>query len=119
MQGIVREIEPVADPASRTYLVKIELPARSELRSGTYGEALVPSGTSEAIWIDTRGVVRQGQIEGVYVVERNNVATLRLLKLGAVSGSQVEVLSGLQNAETYVVAPGPELKDGVRVEVIP
>jgi RND family efflux transporter MFP subunit len=119
MQGVVREIEPVADPASRTYLVKLELAARSELRSGTYGEALVPAGSSDAIWIETRGVVRQGQIEGVYVVERNNVAMLRLLKLGALSGNQVEVLSGLENAETYVLEPGPELKDGVRVEVIP
>jgi multidrug efflux pump subunit AcrA (membrane-fusion protein) len=119
IQGIVREIEPVADPASRTYLVKVELPARSELHSGTYGEVLVPAGSSEAVWIETRSVVRQGQIEGVYVVERNNVATLRLLKLGALSGNQVEVLSGLQNAETYVLEPSPELKDGVRVEVIP
>jgi len=119
MQGIVREIEPVADPASRTYLVKVELPARPDLHSGTYGEVLLPAGSSEAIWIETRSVVRQGQIEGVYVVERNNVATLRLLKLGVLSGNQVEVLSGLQNAETYVSAPGPELKDGIRVEVIP
>jgi len=119
VQGVVREIEPVADPASRTTLVKLELPARSELRSGMYGEALVTGGSSETIWIENRGVVRQGQIEGVYVVERNNVANLRLVKLGAMSGNQVEVLSGLQNAESYVLAPGPELKDGVRVEVIP
>jgi RND family efflux transporter MFP subunit len=119
VQGVVREIEPVADPASRTFLVKIDLPARSGLRSGMYGEAMLPSGSSEAIWIDNHSVVRQGQIEGVYVVERNQVARLRLVKLGAVSGNQIEVLSGLQNAESYVVAPGPELKDGVRVEVIP
>jgi len=119
VQGVVREIEPVADPASRTYLVKLELPARSELRSGMYGEALVRGGSSETIWIENRGVVRQGQIEGVYVVERNNVAHLRLVKLGALSGHQVEVLSGLQNAESYVLAAGPELRDGIRVEVIP
>lgn len=119
VQGVVREIEPVADPASRTYLVKLDLPARSELRSGMYGEVLLPGGSSEAIWIENRGVVRQGQIEGVYVVERNHVANLRLVKLGAASGNQVEVLSGLQNGEIYVLAPGPELKDGSRVEVIP
>jgi RND family efflux transporter MFP subunit len=118
-QGVVREIEPVADAASRTYLVKLDLPVRSTLRSGMYGEALLPGGSSEAIWIENRGVVRQGQIEGVYVVERNTTASLRLLKLGGMSGNQVEVLSGLQNAETYVLAPGPELRDGARVEVIP
>ena len=118
MHGVVREIEPTADPASRTYLVKLDLPARSQLRSGMYGEALLAGGSSEAVWIENRSIVRQGQIEGVYVVERNAVARLRLVKLGAMSGNQVEVLSGLQNAETYVLAPGPELRDGVRVEVI-
>ena len=117
--GVVREIEASADPASRTYLVKVELPLRSLLRSGMYGEALLPGGPSDAIWIESRSIVRQGQIEGVYVVEGNNVARLRLLKLGSVSGNQVEVLSGLAHAESYVLAPVPELKDGVRVEVVP
>ena len=70
MQGVVREIEPAADPASRTYLVKLDLPARSELRSGMYGEALLAGGSSEAVWIESRSIVRQGQIEGVYVVEQ-------------------------------------------------
>ncbi|HEU0005097.1 MAG TPA: efflux RND transporter periplasmic adaptor subunit, partial [Terriglobia bacterium] len=103
--GVVREIEASADPASRTYLVKVELPLRSVLRSGMYGEALLPGGPSDAIWIESRSIVRQGQIEGVYVVEGSNVARLRLLKLGSVSGNQVEVLSGLTHAESYVLAP--------------
>ena len=117
--GVVREIEASADPASRTYLVKVELPLRSLLHSGMYGEALLAGGPSDAIWIESRSIVRQGQIEGVYVVEGGNVARLRLLKLGNVSGNQVEVLSGLRHAESYVLAPVPELKDGVRVEVVP
>jgi len=119
MPGMVREIEASADPASRTYLVKVELPLRSLLRSGMYGEALLQGGPSHAIWIESRSIVRQGQIEGVYVVEGGKVARLRLLKLGSVSGNQVEVLSGLTHAESYVLAPVPELKDGVRVEVVP
>ena len=119
LQGVVREIEAAADPASRTYLVKIELPARSQLRSGMYGEAFLAGGSSDAIWIENRSVVRHGQIEGVYVVEDNQRARLRLLKLGGMSANQREVLAGLQSAETYVLAPVPELKDGARVEVIP
>ena len=119
VQGVVREIEPVADPASRTYLVKLDLPARSELRSGMYGEALVAGGSAEALWIESRSIVRQGQIEGVYVVESGNVVRLRLVKLGSVAGNQVEVLSGLREAESYVLAPMSELKDGVPVEVVP
>ena len=119
MRGVVREIEASADPASRTYLVKVELPPGLRFRSGMYGEALLAGRPSDAIWIESRSIVRQGQIEGVYVVESGNVARLRLLKLGNISGNQVEVLSGLRSAESYVLAPVPELKDGVRVEVVP
>ena len=119
IQGVVREIEPSADPVSRTYLVKVELPLRSLLRSGMYGEVLLPGGPSDAIWIESRSIVRQGQIEGVYVVEGGNVARLRLLKLGSVGGNQVEVLSGLTHSESYVSVPVPGLKDGARVEVVP
>jgi RND family efflux transporter MFP subunit len=117
--GVVREIEASADPASRTYLVKVELPARARVRSGMYGEALLPGGPSDAIWIESRSILRQGQIEGVYMVEGGNIARLRLLKLGSVSGNQVEVLSGLTQAESYVLAPVSGLKDGARVEVVP
>jgi RND family efflux transporter MFP subunit len=117
--GVVREIEAAADPASRTYLVKVDLPPRLRLRSGMYGEAWLAGGPSDAFWIESRSIVRQGQIEGVYVVESGKVARLRLLKLGNISGNQVEVLSGLRSAESYVLAPVPELKDGVRVEVVP
>jgi RND family efflux transporter MFP subunit len=117
--GVVREIEASAEPASRTYLVKVELPPRLRLRSGMYGEAWLPGGPSAAVWIESRSIVRQGQIEGVYVVEGGSVARLRLLKLGSVSGNQIEVLSGLRHGESYVLALVPELKDGVRVEVVP
>jgi multidrug efflux pump subunit AcrA (membrane-fusion protein) len=119
LPGVVREIEPSADPASRTYLVRVELPARARVRSGMYGEALLAGGLSDALWVESRSIVRQGQIEGIYVVESGNVARLRLLKLGSVAGDQVEVLSGLREAESYVLAPLSELKDGVRVEVVP
>lgn len=119
MQGVVREIEATSDPASRTRLVKVELPARPKLRSGMYGEVSLAGDSSEGIWIERNGVVRRGQVEGVYVLERDNVARLRLLSLGRVSGNQIEVLSGLQSAETYVLAPASDLKDGSRVEIIP
>ena len=119
MRGLVREIEAAADPASRTYLVKVELPVSPQLRSGMYGEALLAGGSPEALWIEGRSVVRRGQIEAVYVVEQGNAARLRLLSLGKTSSNQVEVLAGLQSTEAYVLNPPPDLKDGSRVEVIP
>ncbi|MEW5974822.1 MAG: efflux RND transporter periplasmic adaptor subunit [Acidobacteriota bacterium] len=119
MEGTIREIEAAADPASRTYLVKIDLPTKGLFRSGMYGEAWFPGETVEGIWIQNRGVVRRGQIDGAYVVEEGQVARLRLLKLGAATGSEVEVQAGLQGGERYVLAPSRELEDGSQVEVVP
>jgi len=118
ISGVVGEIQPSADTASRTYLVKINLPALPGLRAGMYGEASFLAGTRQGIWLNPRSVVRQGQLEGVYVVDKENTARLRLLRLGESSADGVEVLSGLQDGERYVTEGPPELKDGSRVEVV-
>jgi len=117
LRGIVSEIEPSTDSASRTYLVKINLPANTQLRSGMYGEALLEGRPHQAIWIRPESIVRSGQLEGVYVVEADSVARLRLLKLGETTSAGIEVLSGLSGGETCVVQGIEQLQDGSRVEV--
>jgi RND family efflux transporter MFP subunit len=115
--GIVGEIQPAGDPASRTYLVKINLPAISAIRSGMYGEASFEDGSRRGIWAPPRSVVRQGQLEGVFVVDAENRARLRLLKLGEESADGIEVLAGLEAGERLVVEGTAGLKDGSPVEV--
>jgi RND family efflux transporter MFP subunit len=118
LRGTVSEIQPSADPASRTYLAKISLPAHSQLRTGMYGEALFEGRPRQGIWIHPESVVRQGQLEGVYVIERGNVLRLRLIKLGETTPLGVEVLSGLEGGETYVTRDIQSLQEGNRVEVL-
>ncbi len=117
LAGTVGEIQPGGDPASRTYLVKINLPIVRELRSGMYGEASFENGVSRGVWIPAQSVVRQGQLEGVFVVDAENHAHLRLLKLGDGTASEMEVLTGLEPGERLVVEGIAGLKDGSRVEV--
>ena len=118
LQGTVSEIEPSADPASRTCLVKVNLPPLPQLRSGLYGEAMFEGSERQAIWVRPEAVVRNGQLEGIYVVEPNNIVRLRLLKLGETTPAGVEVLSGLDGVETYVVGGVQNLQDGSRVELL-
>ena len=49
LEGGVSEITPAADPMSRSYMVKIDLPSRQGLRSGLYGVARFVSGRKQAI----------------------------------------------------------------------
>ena len=117
LRGSIAEIQPAADPASRTFVVKVSLPQNNQLRSGLYGEAFFDGGLSKGIWVQPGSIVRQGQLEGVYVVEKDHRIRLRLVKLGEVSGRGIEVLSGLEPGETYVTQLSPELCDGCIVEV--
>jgi multidrug efflux pump subunit AcrA (membrane-fusion protein) len=116
-EGTVTEIQPSADPASRTYLVKITLPIRAGLRSGMYGEAYLPAGTTSGIWLPKPSIVREGQLEGVYVIDKDNVARLRLLKLGQASADTVEILAGLDGGEMVIVEGTNRVQDGSKVEV--
>jgi len=105
-KGKVAQMVASADAASRSFLVKIELPADARLRSGLFGRAYFPRGTRSALLVPRTTVVERGQLRGVFVVDANQIAQLRYVTLGNPSGENVEVLSGLQDGEKLVAAPG-------------
>lgn len=123
LDGRVAEIVPAADPASRSYTVKIDLPpvegkdgARPILRSGLYGKARFAVGRKRAVLIPQMAIVRRGQLTGVFVVDRSNVARLRLIKTGKQYGDRFEVLAGLNEGDRIVVENVGLVNDGVRVQ---
>ena len=113
--GRVAQIVPAADPSSRSFLVKIELPADARFRSGLFGRAYFPRGVRTALSIPQAAVVERGQLRGVFVIDANQIAQLRYLTLGKASGEQVEVLSGLQQGERLVAAPGDRELGGKQI----
>ncbi len=117
LKGKVMQIVPAADAASRTFLVKIELPTDTRLRSGLFGRAQFSRGERQALLIPRSAVVERGQLQGIYVLDQNKVASLRYITLGKPSGTEVEVLAGLQDGERLVAKPGTVDLNGKRVEV--
>lgn len=109
----VSEIVPAVDPGSRGFIVKIDLPAMKELRSGLYGRARFVTGSRRAITVPAEVVRRNGQIESVMVAD-NGMARLRLITTGETQGGRVEVLSGLDAGEKIV--QNGSVPDGARVE---
>ncbi len=119
LQGAVAEIVPAADPTSHSFLVKIDLPSSSQLRAGMYGSAQFPNGTHEAILVPQSAVVTRGSLECAYVLDSQDIAHLRYVTLGAVHGSQVEVLSGITGGERLVDTPEDRDFAGKRIEAQP
>lgn len=116
LAGTVVEIIPAADPSSRSYTVKIALPANGLLRSGLYGVARFPSGAKQAIEISQSSIVQRGQLTSVFVVDDAGVARLRLVKTGKTSDGQVEILSGLSEGERVVISNTEKISDGNKVQ---
>jgi membrane fusion protein, multidrug efflux system len=116
LKGNVVQIVPAADSESRAFLVKIELPADPRLRSGLFGRAQFSRGKQLALLIPRSAVVERGQLQGVFVLDQNKFASLRYVTLGKPSGSEIEVLSGLQGGERFVANPGERNLNSKRIE---
>lgn len=118
LNGKISEIAPSASAGSRTFLVKLDLPAAEKLRAGQFGRVRVPVRERPALLVAESAVVRRGQIESVFVVEEGK-ARLRLVKSGRQMNGKIEILSGLSGGESVVVRDAHLLTDGVSVEATP
>lgn len=114
--GRTVQIVPAADPASRSFLVKVELPADPRLRSGLSGHARFNRGERPAITIPRDAVLDRGQLQAIYVVGPDKLANLRYVTLGKVSGQRVEVLAGVQEGEWLIAQPGDRELAGRKIE---
>jgi len=116
LKGKVIEIVPAADPASRSFLVKVELPSDPALRSGLFGRTQFTRKERTALLIPRTAIVERGQLQGIYVLDQNGIAGLRYITLGKPSAQQVEVLAGLQAGELFIADPGSRELSGRKIE---
>ena len=114
----VSEIVPTVDAASRSYIVKIDLPGMPGLRSGGFGRAMFQLGSRSPLTIPAAAVTERGQLQSVLVAE-GGVAHTRLITTGQKSKEQVEALSGLTPGDKVIFPVPPGLSDGAPVEVRP
>ena len=118
IEGTVVEIAPVADAASRTFLVKLDLPPSDGLRSGQFGRVLVPTGKTDAVWVPASALIVRGQMETVFVAV-NGHAQLRIVRTGKRTNTEVEILAGLSRGEKVVTEGAAELRDGQPITIKP
>jgi RND family efflux transporter MFP subunit len=115
--GSVQEIFPAADVKSRSFLVKVKLPADKALRSGTFARVSIPIGEAGLMLIPATAVIHSGQLTGIYIVDDTQTAKFRLIRTGRTFGESIEVLSGLKQGDRFVTVPPPTLINGMKVEM--
>ena len=114
-RGRLRELSPVADPASRTYTARISLQDEdSSLAIGMTAELRVRADGRAAPQIPLSAVFHRDGKPAVWVVEGDRVR-LTEVATGDVSGNAVAVVAGLQPGQRVVSAGVQRLEDGQRV----
>ncbi|MFD1015373.1 efflux RND transporter periplasmic adaptor subunit [Winogradskyella rapida] len=121
IKGTVTEVSTSAKNTGGQYLVKIDLDkTEANILSGMFTTVQFPvEGKAETsmVLIPTDAIVTNGQLSGVYTVSQSQTALLRWLRLGRTFGDQVEVLSGLNADEAYIVSAEGKLYNGAKISV--
>jgi RND family efflux transporter MFP subunit len=112
LKGRVQQIIPSADPNSRSFTIKIALEDTAHLMSGLYGRLELPQDKREALLMPASALIRRGQLEGVYVVGKDNTAQLRWIKTGKVRGDQIEITAGLSLGDRIITSNLSQVSDG-------
>jgi multidrug efflux pump subunit AcrA (membrane-fusion protein) len=114
IDGRVAEIARL-DPVSHRFVVKIDLPSSTGLRSGLYGRARFAGPTRRVVTVPASVLVTRGQLTFVYLVDQDGRARLRPISPGVSDHDRVEVLAGLREGHVIVADPPASLTDGARV----
>ena len=99
----VSEVVPAANPASRTVIVRAELPAGAGLRPGMFARARFSAGEERLLSVPAAAVETVGQLTVVRVYERG-ASELRQVSTGRqLPGGRIEILAGLRPGETVLL----------------
>ncbi|RUO20737.1 efflux RND transporter periplasmic adaptor subunit [Aliidiomarina haloalkalitolerans] len=98
----VVEIEPAADVASRSFIVRLAPNSTAAMYPGMYGKVAVPAGERDVLLVPAAAVLQVGQLYYVQVVTSSG-SERRLVRLGEATRWQgrdyIEVVSGLRDGE--------------------
>lgn len=121
--GYVAKIVPTADRSKATVLVKVGfrkydskvLPEMSAkvLFLGDSGKAAA----TPMLVVPASSVVDRNGKKFVYKVNENKAVSVEV-KTGRISGSYVEILSGISDGDKVIEIPNEKIKDGVKVKIL-
>jgi RND family efflux transporter MFP subunit len=118
-KGVVREIAPAADAATRTYAVRVALPGQAQLPTGL--SATVRLGDNKAprqLAIPLTAVFQQGDSAAVWRLGTDDTVNLQPIRIAAWRDDVALVAEGLQGGETIAVAGVHRLHAGQKVRPV-
>ncbi len=119
LDGRLRELAPIADPATRTYTAKISLPkAGPEVRLGmTATVSFVTQSTQPGIRLPLTALFNDKNQTAVWVVENGAVKLVPVQVAGAM-GNEILIAGGISAGQSVVTAGINLLRPGQKVTIL-
>lgn len=116
--GRVREVSPIADPATRTYTAKVAIPPRADVRLGMTAAVQVATKSGGAgLRAPLSSLHHEKGVTGVWVVENGAVRRVPVTVVGQ-AGNDVLLAGGVQAGQTVVTAGVNLLRPGQKVRIL-
>jgi multidrug efflux pump subunit AcrA (membrane-fusion protein) len=104
-----------ADPITRTHTVKLSVPSDVPLSPGNYVTVNVVLDQKPAVTVPASAIQDRAGMEGVFVLDADDRARFRLVRIGQERGDEVVILAGLRDGDRVVVSARDHLANGVTV----
>jgi RND family efflux transporter MFP subunit len=119
--GKIREVSPVADPATRTYTVKVSIPPSEDVRLGMTAVVDIvrqaAPGAGGQLRAPLSSLVQNKGSSAVWVIE-NGAVKLQPVQVGGVAGNDVLLTGGVRPGQAIVTAGVNLLKNGQKVRIL-
>jgi RND family efflux transporter MFP subunit len=126
IKGTVTQINPSSQFTGGQYIIKVNIPDadKKALYAGMYvtvavaaKESATVAATTNSVMVPVSSIEHKDQLTGLYTVASNNTALLRWVRLGKTYDDKVEVLSGLEKTEPFIVTADGKLYNGIPVKI--
>ena len=124
-KGTVTQINQSSQFSGGQYIIKVSIPEAEKkgLYAGMYADLALskPKATDSKevsmVTVPTSSIIKKDDLTGLYTISTNNTALLRWVRLGKTIGDNVEVLTGLEKNEQFIVSSEGKLYNGATVIV--
>lgn len=126
LRGTITQINQSSQFSGGQYIAKISINDvdKNGLYSGMYANVSIATPLAKSnnnngfnVLIPIASIEKKNQLNGIYTISNSNTALLRWIKLGKVYGNNVEVLSGLEAGESFIVNADGKLYNGAPVKI--
>jgi RND family efflux transporter MFP subunit len=116
--GVVREIAPAADPATRTFSARVALPTpQADIRLGMTATVSFSAPLPPGIRLPLTALLSDQGKTSVWVVEKGKVKLVPV-ELAAPQGNEILVAAGLDAGQEVVIAGVHLLREGQKVSIL-